>query len=100
MSRRKKKRPFVHYFAVWGCISTGLLYAAIGIIAILSFLRIKNGGADEGSLLVFLDKYFAGRISVMIIMLGMVSYIIWRFYETIKDPYGYGNQFKGIARRT
>ena len=41
------KKPFVHYLAVWGCISTAIVYAAIGVIAILSYLKIKKGGADE-----------------------------------------------------
>ncbi|MDB5231356.1 MAG: hypothetical protein JWN76_2161 [Chitinophagaceae bacterium] len=100
VEREKHKKSFFHYLPVWGCICTGIVYAAIGIIAILSFLRIKNGGADEGSLLIFLDKFFIGKIFIVVIMSGMISYIIWRIYETVTDPYGYGNGAKGIMRRT
>jgi hypothetical protein len=95
----KKKTAFVKYLAVVGCFSTGLVYFAIGVIAILSFLKLKSGGADEGSLLVFLEKFLLGKILVWAIMLGMIAYIIWRFYETIADPYGFGKDFKGILRR-
>ena len=96
----KREKAFVYYLALWGCISTGIVYSAIGIIAILSFLKLKQGGADEASLFAYLDQYLAGKILVWIIMLGMVSYIIWRIIETIRDPYGYGRQLKGIIKRT
>lgn len=93
------KRPFVHYLAVWGCISTAIVYAAIGVIAILSFLKIKKGGADESSLLVYLDQFLAGKILIWLILSGMIAYIIWRIYETVRDPYGYGSDWNGIGRR-
>lgn len=100
MKAPKPKRPFVHYFAMYGNISTGVLYTAIGVIAILSFLRLKQGGADESNLVAFLDDYFLGRIAVWFILLGMVSYITWRIYEAVTDPYGYGRAAKGLATRT
>jgi hypothetical protein len=100
MQKREKKKFFVHYFPIYGCISTGIIYLTIGVIAILSFLKLKEGGADEGSILAFLNNYLSGKILVWIILLGTISYIIWRIYETYKDPYEYGNNFKGIAKRT
>jgi hypothetical protein len=96
----REKRSIVTYLALYGCVSTGLVYTAIGTIAILSFLKIKQGGADESSLVAYLDKFVVGRIAIWIILLGMVSYIIWRIYEAIKDPYGYGNEAGGMAKRT
>lgn len=99
MKDRKKKNKLVYYGAIFGCISTAFIYAGIGIIAILSFLRIKHGGADEGSLMVFLNHYLAGRIFVGIILFGMISYIAWNIFETINDPYGYGRSAEGLGRR-
>lgn len=96
----KKKRPFAHFLAIYGCFSTGLIYSGIGIIAILSFLKIKDGGADENSLLAYLNNYTIGYIFVCIILLGTVSYITWRIFEAITDPYAYGKQAKAIAMRT
>jgi hypothetical protein len=100
MKSSKKKRSFFYYLAMWGCISTGLVYTAIGIIALLSFFKLKKGGADESSLLVFLDKFFIGKIFIGLILLGMISFIAWRIYETIKDPYGYGKDVMGILKRS
>lgn len=99
MKDSKGKRFFIHYLPIYGCISTGLIYTAIGVIAILSFLKLKEGGADEGSLLAFMYDYLAGKIFVWIILLGTLSYIAWRIFEAIRDPYNYGNNWKGISRR-
>jgi hypothetical protein len=100
MTDSKKKKFFVHYLPIYGCFSTGIIYVAIGVIAILSFLRIKDGGADETSLLAYLNGYLAGQALIVIILLGTVSYIVWRIYETIRDPYGYGREATGMAKRT
>lgn len=94
-----RHRSLVRYLAIYGCIATGIIYLAIGVIAILSFLKIKHGGADENSLLAYLNNFIAGTILIWIILLGTISYIAWRIYETIRDPYGYGSDWKGMATR-
>ncbi|GHA23606.1 hypothetical protein GCM10007103_00820 [Salinimicrobium marinum] len=97
-SPREHKNP-IRYLPFYGCISTGLIYIAVGVVAILSMLRIKQGGADESSLLKYLNDYTWGKVVVWMILFGMLSYIVWRVYESIKDPYNYGSDLKGKARR-
>lgn len=99
MRDNKRKNPVIHYLPVFGCFSTGVIYASIGLIAILSFLKIKNGGADESSFLAFLSEYLWGKILVAFILFGTVSYIIWRFYEAYADPYAYGKETSGMLKR-
>ena len=99
MRSRKNKKSFVNYLPIYGCFSTGIIYVAIGVIAILSFLKIKHGGADEISLVVFLNSFVIGKVFIWIILLGTISYISWRIYESIRDPYGYGKKAKGLAMR-
>jgi hypothetical protein len=94
------RKPFISYLALWGCACTGAVYILIGSIALLSFFRLKNGGADEGSLMVFLEHSVTGRILIALLLLGMCSFILWRFYDAISDRQGYGNSAKGILRRT
>lgn len=100
MHGEKRKKFFVRYLPLFGCISTGIIYSAIGIIAILSFLRIKQGGADESSLFVFLEDYLIGEIIVWLILLGTLCYIAWRIFEAFTDPYNFGKDGKGIIKRT
>jgi hypothetical protein len=96
----KKKKYFIRYLPIYGCISTGLIYVAIGTIAILSFLKLKQGGADESSLMAYLNNFLIGKIFIWIILLGTVSYILWRIFESINDPYNYGKGWLGIGKRT
>lgn len=99
MKEQEKIHPAIKYLPIFGCFSTGLIYVAIGVIAILSFLRIKRGGADEASLLAFLEGFGVGKIFVYIILAGLCCYIAWRIYESLTDPYRYGNKPKGIDMR-
>lgn len=94
------KSSFFHYLAVYGCISTGIIYLAVGVIAILSFLKIKQGGADESSLFVFLNDFILGKILVWAILFGTACYVLWRIIEAVKDPYENGSNPKGLALRT
>lgn len=96
----QNKKSIIKYLPVYGCYSTGIIYVGIGVIAILSFLKIRDGGADESSLLAILNDSVVGKIFFWLILLGTASYVVWRIFETIRDPYQYGNDAKGIARRT
>lgn len=98
-SNLKTNKKYIAYLPIYGCISTGVIYLGIGIIAILSFLKLKEGGADEGSLLAFLNNYIAGKLFFWIILLGTVSYIVWRLYEAATDPYDYGKKPEGMVKR-
>jgi len=97
---KAKKRTVIHYLPVYGCIATGIMYTAIGVIAILSFLKVRHGGADEASMMAILARYFIGKIVIGIILLGTLCYIAWRFYEAFTDPYDYGSNGKGRLKRT
>src|SRR4051794_25212128 len=96
---RQPVRSVIHYLPIYGCISTALIYTTIGIIAILSFLKIRDGGADESSMLMIMNDLILGKVLIWIILTGTVSYTVWRVYETIRDPYGYGRSFRGIVKR-
>lgn len=90
---------FVHYLPVYGCISTGLTYAGVGIIAMLSFFKVREGGADESSMLAILNDVMLGKILLWIIMVGTACYIIWRIFEAVTDPYDYGKDLSGLVKR-
>jgi hypothetical protein len=95
----KRAKRFIHFLPIYGCVSTGMIYLGIGMVAILSFFKLKEGGADESSLFAFLNEYHSGKVVVWIILLGTVSYIFWRIYESFTDPYDYGRTFIGLSKR-
>ena len=94
------KKKLLKTLTLVGCFSTGIIYSSIGVIALLSFLRLKKGGADESSFFVLLNEFIAGRILNWLIIIGALCFIIWRFYEALKDPYHVGKDTNGILLRT
>jgi uncharacterized membrane protein len=98
--KQSRRQVWLKVLTLVGCWSTGIIYSSIGVIAILSFLKLKQGGADESSFLALLDGFLAGRLLIWVIILGALCFIAWRFYEAFMDPYGVGNDKKGILLRT
>lgn len=99
MRTRKRTTAFFEVLARAGCISTAIVYIMLGIVALLSLFRVRHGGADEASILKLLEDVPLGKLVIGIILTGMIAYIIWRFYEAIRDPYKYGKKWQGIAAR-
>ena len=95
-----KTRKWLHILARFGCFSFAIIYIMVGVVALLSLMRLKNGGADEGSILTFLKQIPFGVVVIWIIMVGILCFVTWRFVEVFTDPYGYGNKFNGIVKRT
>lgn len=95
----KSRNTFFQYLPIYGCISTGLSYIGVGTIAMLSFLKIREGGADESSMLAILNDVISGKILLWIIMVGTACYFVWRIFEAITDPYGYGKNLVGVGKR-
>lgn len=93
-------KRFIRFLPIFGCLSTGVVYTGIGVIAMLSLLQLKNGGASANSMMATLQNFTGGSIIIGAILLGMLSYILWRIYESIKDPYHYGKTWTGLTRRT
>lgn len=96
---RNRKSAVIRFLPVYGCIANGLIYTAVGVIALLSFFKIRNGGADEGSMLLLIKDYFIGKVFIGVVLTGALCFIIWRYYEAITDPYGYGSNTWGITKR-
>lgn len=85
--------------ARFGCISIGMVYCLVGVLALLNLLRITNAEADEEGIMHFVMDLPLGEVILGIIGIGLTGYIIWRFYEAITDPYEMGSDWKAIITR-
>lgn len=94
-----KTHPFIKHLARYGSVSIGGVYIFIGVIAMLSLLRVVDGGADEDSVLEMLHRTWAGEVLLWIILTGILSYMAWRFFEATADPLQHGKNTKGLLKR-
>jgi len=82
-----------------GYIAKGVVYALTGILAL--FEAFNMGGEKAGKLAVidYLENQIFGTILVILLGIGLISYAIWRFFQSISDPEGIGNDLKGSTKR-
>ena len=86
-------------FARFGYAAKGFVYGAIGILALLA--AFNTGGkttGTTGALQAIAAQPF-GQILLILIALGLVGYVIWRFIQAINDPRDKGTDAKGIVTR-
>ena len=94
-----KYKPYAEKLAIYGCYSIAAVYILIGVMAILSFMGILVAKADEERIVGVLLDLPLGWLIIVIIVAGMAGYVLWRIFESVTDPYNFGNSFAGIAKR-
>lgn len=86
-------------FARFGMAAKGAVYALLGILTALSAFGM--GGEKTGSkgAIQYLAEQSYGQILLVIMGIGLLGYVFWRFYQSFTDPENHDNNFKGIAIR-
>ncbi|TMM29015.1 DUF1206 domain-containing protein [Polaribacter aestuariivivens] len=66
----------------FGFVTKGLVYAIIGILTFLTALNIGGKVSDRNTVIAFLENQIFGKVLLLIVGTGMLSYAIWRFYKS------------------
>jgi len=93
-------RSWVNKLKRIGSFTQGLLYLAIGTLALFSAFGVRGGSQIDarGALLQAYRQPF-GKILVVGISLGLIAFAVWRFIQAIQDTERKGRDLKGIAIR-
>jgi hypothetical protein len=95
-----KSNHYIKKLARFGCFSISLVYLTVGLMAVLSLAGESKAMADEERIVDVLLSLPFGEAIISVMILGLAGYIIWRVYEAFTDPYEFGSDYKGIAKRT
>lgn len=82
-----------------GYTAKGTVYAITGV---LTFLAASNmGGKQSGKteVIEFLQKQAFGNVILILLAVGFLCYVGWRFVQAFLDPENIGNNDKGILQR-
>jgi hypothetical protein len=83
----------------WGYVVRGLLYGAMGVLAILlAFGRVGHASDQKGSLEYLVSNPF-GRLLLGSFAIGLAAYSLWGFVRALYDPLNRGEDPIGIAAR-
>ena len=86
-----------------GLLAKAFLYLAIGAIVFLAAFAIggqtTRDAGRTGVFRVILEQP-AGKIILLILALGLLSYSVWRYVQTFKDTEKKGGSIEGLASRS
>lgn len=82
-----------------GCVSIGTVYVLVGVLALLALSGRLIEAADEERVVQLLMGVPGGPVVIWCIVAGSGAYVVWRVIEAIADPYNFGRDWKGVARR-
>lgn len=89
-------------FKAWarmGYMARGVVYLVVGGLALLTAIGAGGETTDsKGAIVQIVDMPF-GKAALLLLIIGLLGYVMWRFMQAIKDTDGHGKSAKGLAIR-
>ena len=87
-------------FARFGYAAKGLIYASIGILALMTAFNIEGGETTgtSGALQTISEQPF-GKIWLLFISINLIGYTLWQFIQAFRDPRNQRSGFSGLLNR-
>jgi hypothetical protein len=91
--------PMLEHLARLGYASKAVIYAIVGLLAILAVLNRGGRITDtSGALRLVLTQPF-GRMLLLVLAIGLCGYAVWRLLDAIADPDRHGKTARGLVTR-
>lgn len=93
-------RNWIISYARFGYGAKGVIYGGTGLIALLEAFDLTDiGVAGSTGVLETIAVQPLGGTLVVVVALGLMGYVLWRFIQAIWDPEHSGSGFVDIVRR-
>ncbi len=93
-----KGSKWIKHLARTGYFARGLVYSIIGLFAILAAIGSAESKDTRDALQTVLSQPF-GSALVTVLIVGLVSYGLWRLFQAVMDPDDHGFGARGLAVR-
>lgn len=77
----------------------GIIYCLIGLFAIGTVLGLAAGPNGPKQVISWIGTNPFGKLLLCLVVLGLVSYSLWRWYKSLADTENVGHDKKGLVRR-
>ncbi len=93
-------RPWVDAVARFGYVAKGVVYATIGLLAMLEALGLVGGktASPDGAMQSIGTQPFGGFLLV-VLSAGLFGYAAWKVVQGVMDPDDRGSDAHGVVRR-
>ena len=98
-SQIKQSKPWLERLARLGFLSKGAVYLTIGLLAFQAAFGTGGQTTDTQGAVQAIARQPFGQVLLAILSLGLVSYALWRFMQTILNPEGRSGA-KGMVARS
>jgi hypothetical protein len=82
----KEEDMWVERLARLGYTAKGIVYAIIGVLAVKAALGTGGKTTDQKGALGEIATQPFGKFLLVLMALGLIGYVIWRFVEAVQDP--------------
>ncbi len=84
----REAEPWVRLAARLGILAKGVVYAAIGLLALLAATGRGGGAADQKDAVNLLSDLPFGRAIVGVVAIGLLGYALWGMLQAVRNPEG------------
>jgi len=93
MSSKKEK------FASFGIATKGVVYFIIGGLTTMAAFGYGGKKSGSGTVIDFISKQSFGQILLILLAIGLLGYVFWRWYQAFTNPKDIENNAKGTVKR-
>jgi hypothetical protein len=95
----RQASPWVERLARLGYVAKGVVYAAIGFLALREVLGLGGKTADPSGVMHSVKAQPFGGGMLALLAVGLACYALWKVVQGVADPDGKGSDVHGIVRR-
>lgn len=95
----RKASPWVEAIARTGYVAKGTVYAAVGVLSGRLALGLGGKTTGTGGAVESIGSQPFGKITLILLALGLVGYALWKLVQGIMDPDDKGADVGGIIKR-
>ena len=92
-------RPWVRAMARLGYVAKGVVYATIGLLAMLEALGMGGKTASPDGAMQSIGTQPFGGLSLVLLSAGLFGYAAWKVVQGVMDPDDRGSDAHGVVRR-
>lgn len=92
-------RPWVEAMARFGYVAKGVVYATIGILAMMEALGMGGKTASPDGAMQSIGSRPLGGLLLVVLSAGLAGYALWKVVQGVMDPDDRGSDAHGAVRR-